>query len=120
MGVGTKEDIVKAIDSGIDMFDCVMPTRIARHGAFFDENGTRRSIKNAEFEKDLSPLSQTCSCYACQNHSKAYIRHLYKAREITAFTLLSIHNLHYLIDLTNNIRKEIIDGSFEAEKYLSN
>jgi len=118
MGVVKKEDIVKAIDSGIDMFDCVLPTRIARHGAFFDERGQRRSIKNAEFENDFSPLSKTCSCYSCQNHSKAYIRHLFKAREITAFTLLSMHNLHYLIDLTHNIRKEIISGSFDADKYL--
>ena len=119
MGVGTKEDIVKAIDSGIDMFDCVMPTRIARHGAFFDEHGNRRSIKNAEFETNFAPLSENCSCYACKNHSKAYIRHLFKAREITAFTLLSMHNLHYLIELANNIRKEIINSSFEAEKYLA-
>lgn len=118
MGVGTKEDIVKAIASGIDMFDCVMPTRIARHGAFFDALGERRSIKNAQFENDLSPLSESCQCYSCRNHSKAYIRHLFKAREITAFTLLSIHNLYYLIELTTQIRKEILNESFEPEKYL--
>lgn len=118
MGVGTKEDIVKAIAAGIDMFDCVMPTRIARHGAFFDIHGNRKSIKNAQFENDFSPLSENCSCYSCRNHSKAYIRHLFKAREISAFTLLSMHNLHYLIELTNNIRNEILNDCFNPEKYL--
>ena len=118
MGVGTKEDIVKAIASGIDMFDCVMPTRIARHGAFFDQFGNRKQIKNAQYEDDLSPLDETCSCYTCKNHSKAYIRHLFKSREISALTLLSIHNLHYLIKLSQQIRQEILDGSFDPDKHL--
>lgn len=120
MGIGTKEDIVKAIAAGIDMFDCVMPTRIARHGAFFDEHGNRKIIKNAAYTEDLSPLVQNCSCYACKNFSKAYIRHLFRMNEITALTLMSIHNLHYLIDLTKNIRKEILDKTFSPEKYLNN
>jgi queuine tRNA-ribosyltransferase len=119
MGIGTKEDIVKAIMAGIDMFDCVLPTRIARHGAFFDEKGDRKIIKNASYTKDLSPLSANCQCYTCQNHSKAYIRHLFRMHEITAMTLMSIHNLHYLIDLTSKIRQEILDNSFDPGKYLN-
>jgi queuine tRNA-ribosyltransferase len=118
MGIGTKEDIVKAIAAGIDMFDCVMPTRIARHGAFFDENGDRKIIKNAGYTEDLSPLSKNCSCYTCQNHSKAYIRHLFRMNEISALTLMSIHNLHYLIELTKKIRNEILNDSFDPRKYL--
>lgn len=118
MGIGTKEDIVKAIASGIDMFDCVMPTRIARHGAFFDINGSRELIKNSKYTEDFSPLVEGCNCYACKNHSKAYIRHLFRVHEITAAVLLSIHNLSYLINLTKQIRSEIISGNFSAEKYL--
>lgn len=108
MGIGTKEDIVKAIDSGIDMFDCVNPTRIARHGAFFDKDGNRELIKHSKFTEDFGPLSDECDCYACKNHSRAYIRHLFRVHEITASTLLSIHNLKYLIDLTKKIRNEIL------------
>lgn len=118
MGIGTKEDIVKAIVAGIDMFDCVMPTRIARHGAFFSQDGERLLIKNSQFAEDLGPLDPSCSCYACSNHSKAYIRHLFRVQEMLAATLLSIHNLSYLIRLTKTIRNEIIQGCFEPEKYL--
>jgi queuine tRNA-ribosyltransferase len=118
MGIGTKEDIVKAISAGIDMFDCVLPTRIARHGAFFDENGDRKIIKNASYTNDLSPLSANCNCYTCKNHTKAYIRHLFRMHEITAMTLMSIHNLHYLIELCRKIRDEILNDSFSPDKYL--
>ncbi len=118
MGIGTKEDIVKAIAAGIDMFDCVMPTRIARHGAFFDEHGNRALIKSAKFTEDLSPLDANCNCYACKHHSKAYIRHLFRVQEMTAATLLSIHNLTYLIKLTKTIRNEILNDSFDPSKYL--
>lgn len=118
MGIGTKEDIVKAIAAGIDMFDCVMPTRIARHGAFFDINGERQLIKSTRYEEDLSPLDESCDCYSCRNHSKAYIRHLFRVKEMTAATLLSIHNLRYLIRLAKKIRDEIIQGSFAVERYL--
>ncbi len=118
MGIGTKEDIVKAIAAGIDMFDCVMPTRIARHGAFFDSNGTRQLIKHSQYTEDFSPLIEGCTCYTCKNHSKAYLRHLFRVHEISAGTLLSIHNLHYLIHLTKQIREEIIAGTFDPAKYL--
>lgn len=119
MGIGTKEDIVKAIAAGIDMFDCVMPTRIARHGAFFDESGKRQLIKNSSYSDDLHPLDKTCDCYACKNHSRAYIRHLFRVREMTAATLLSIHNLRYLIRLTDNIRGLIAEDKFDPELMLS-
>ncbi|MDD9897793.1 MAG: tRNA guanosine(34) transglycosylase Tgt [Candidatus Melainabacteria bacterium] len=118
MGIGTKEDIVKAVAAGIDMFDCVMPTRIARHGAFFDENGQRLLIKNARFKEDFGPLAPNCKCYACTRHSRAYIRHLFRAQEILAATLLSIHNLTYLIQLTENIRTEILENRFDPNKHL--
>lgn len=120
MGIGTKEDIVKAIAAGIDMFDCVMPTRIARHGAFFNEKGKRELIKASRFEDDFRPLSEKCSCYTCKNHSRAYLRHLFRAGESVAGTLLSIHNLFYLIHLTKEIRGHIINGTFDPDLYLEN
>ena len=89
MGVGTPEDLLDGIKRGIDMFDCVLPTRNARHGSFFTWNG-KRNIKNKEFWNDPSPLVEGCNCYACRNHSKAYIRHLFRCQESTAATLLSI------------------------------
>jgi queuine tRNA-ribosyltransferase len=119
MGIGTKEDIVKAIAAGIDMFDCVMPTRIARHGGFFDSNGDRMQIKNQKYTEDFSPLVEGCSCYTCVNHSRAYVRHLWKVHEITAGTLLSIHNLTYLINLAKEIRGNIMSGTFDPVKYLN-
>lgn len=109
MGIGTKEDIIKAIEAGIDMLDCVMPTRIARHGAFFDANGDRQLIKNSQYQKDFLPLDPNCDCYACLNHSRAYIRHLFRVHEMTAASLLSIHNIRYLIRLTKKIREEIMN-----------
>jgi len=99
MGIGTHEDVLKAIDAGIDMFDCVMPTRIARHGCFFAADGSRQLIKAERYREDFMPLVEGCTCYTCANHHKAYIRHLWRAGETVAGTLLSIHNLHYLIRL---------------------
>jgi queuine tRNA-ribosyltransferase len=119
MGIGTKEDIVKAIAAGIDMFDCVMPTRIARHGGFFDFNGERMQIKNQKYTEDFSPLVEGCPCYTCVNHTRAYVRHLWKVHEITAGTLLSIHNLTYLINLAKEIRGNIMSGTFDPVKYLN-
>ncbi|MBH37517.1 tRNA guanosine(34) transglycosylase Tgt [bacterium] len=95
MGIGLPENIKLAIENGIDMFDCVIPTRIARHGQFFYEDA-RINIKKEIFKNDLSPLSDTCSCYTCQHFSKSYIRHLFIAKEILASTLLTIHNIHFL------------------------
>jgi len=111
MGVGTPDDLIDGVKRGVDMFDCVMPTRIARHGSFFTSNG-RGNIKNKEFEKDFSPLEAGCQCYACQNHTKAYIRHLFRMQEGTAAILLTIHNIHFLVNLMKNIRKSIMEGTF--------
>lgn len=110
MGVGTPEDIIFSILCGADMFDCVMPTRIARHGTFYTKEG-RKIIKNSSFIEDFSKLDKDCSCYTCKNHTKAYIRHLFKASEPSGPTLLSIHNIFFLIDLVNQIRKAILDNT---------
>lgn len=112
MGVGTPEDLLDGILRGVDMFDCVLPTRNARHGSFFTSDG-RKIIKNKEFERDSSPLDSNCSCYACQNHTKAYVRHLYRAGEATAAILLSIHNIQFLIDLVKEARKAILEDRYE-------
>lgn len=112
MGVGTPEDLLDAIKMGIDMFDCVNPTRLARHGSFFRSTG-RRNIKNAVFEKDKGPLDETCDCYTCKYHSIAYVRHLMKIKESTGGTLLSIHNIRFLIKLAEEARKFILAESFE-------
>lgn len=111
MGVGTPEDLLDGVLRGIDMFDCVMPTRIARHGSFFTPNG-RGIIKNKEFEEDFTPMVQGCQCYACQNHSKAYIRHLFRVKEATASILMTIHNIHHLVDLMKQARQAILEDRF--------
>ncbi len=110
MGVGTPEDLIFGILCGVDMFDCVMPTRIARHGTFYTNEG-RKIIKNAEFINDFSSLDKNCSCYSCLNHTKAYIRHLFKANEPTGPTLLSIHNIYFLTNLVGKLRQSIIDNT---------
>lgn len=112
MGVGTPEDLLDGIKRGIDMFDCVLPTRNARHGSFFTYEG-KKNIKNAQFSDDKTTLDENCNCYACQNHTKAYIRHLYRCGESTAQTLLSIHNLHFLIDFSQKAREAILEDRFE-------
>ena len=112
MGVGTPIDLINGIKYGIDMFDCVLPTRNARHGTFFTYQGNK-IIKNKQYENDFSPLDEKCNCYTCRNHTKAYIRHLYKTQESTAATLMSIHNIHFLINLAKDLRNSIINGDFE-------
>jgi queuine tRNA-ribosyltransferase len=112
MGVGTPEDIINGIARGIDIFDCVLPTRLARHHAAFSSEG-RLNMMNATFARDERPLDETCDCYTCQNFTRAYIRHLIVAKELLAGTLLSIHNLRALIRLVENIRGYIADGTFE-------
>lgn len=111
MGVGTPEDLMDGTLRGIDMFDCVIPTRNARHGSFFTRNG-RKIIKNKEFEYDSSPLDETCDCYACKNHSKAYIRHIYRQGEANAGILLSMHNIRFLVKLMEDARTAILEDRF--------
>lgn len=112
MGVGTPEDLLEGIRHGIDMFDCVMPTRVARHGSFFTPKG-KKIIRNAEFKEDFAPLVEDCACYTCQNHTRAYLKHIYRMGETTAATLLSIHNVYTLVELAQEARRQIIAGTFE-------
>ncbi len=111
MGVGTPNDIVKGVALGIDMFDCVMPTRNARNGWLFTRQG-KIVIKNAQFRTDDRPIESTCCCYTCRNFSRAYLRHLFVAKEILASILNTIHNLHFYLDLMTRIRKAIADKTF--------
>jgi len=111
MGVGTPENIVEAVSLGIDMFDCVLPTRNARNGSLFTSEGMLK-IKNAKFKRDFTPLDPKCKCYTCKNFTRAYLRHLFIANEILAHRLHTIHNLHFYLSLMRGIRRSIIDGTF--------
>ena len=110
MGVGDPIDIIESVIRGIDIFDCVLPTRIARHGQAFTREG-KINFNNAKFKEDLSPIEETCDCYTCKNYSKAYIRHLITTKEALGGRLLSIHNIRFLIKLTEEIRKAIKNDS---------
>ena len=109
MGVGYPSDIIGAAALGADLFDCVIPTRLARHGSFLSYQG-KTSIRLARFEKDFTPIDPECDCYACQNFTRAYIRHLFWAREITAMHLLTIHNLRFYMRMMNKLRQDIRAG----------
>jgi queuine tRNA-ribosyltransferase len=111
MGVGTPWDIAFAIKCGIDMFDCVSPTRLARHGAAFTSKG-RVALRNACFTEDFGPLEPSCKCYTCLNHNCAYLNHLCKQKEMAGAILLSIHNVTFLIEQAQNCRKAILEGNF--------
>ena len=111
MGVGSPGAILDAVERGIDMFDCVLPTRIARHGTAMTTNG-RKILKNKEFERDFSPLDNKCDCYTCKNYTKAYLHHLIKADEILGYRLISIHNIRFLNNLTKEIRDAIREDRF--------
>lgn len=112
MGVGDPIDIIEGVKRGIDMFDCVLPTRLARHGNAFTKNG-KINIKNAKFKDDFVPIESNCTCYACKNYTRAYIRHLITSEETFGARLLSIHNIHFLIHLTEDIREAITNGNFK-------
>ncbi|HKI79642.1 MAG TPA: tRNA guanosine(34) transglycosylase Tgt [Ignavibacteriaceae bacterium] len=115
MGVGRPENILEAIDRGIDMFDCVMPTRNARNANLFTSGGVI-SMRNAKYKDDFTTIDENCDCYTCKNYSKAYLRHLYIAKEILALELGSIHNLHFYLNLVKDARKKIIEGTFKDWK----
>lgn len=112
MGSGTPKQIVKAVSLGIDMFDCVLPTRLARHGTAYVGTGEDIPIKAARYAKDFTPVDPGCDCYTCKNFTKAYIRHLMNVGEVLGIRLLTIHNMHYYLRLMENIRSSIKDGSF--------
>ena len=111
MGVGKPENILESIARGIDMFDCVMPTRNARNANVFTWNGNL-SMRNAKYKDDFKPLDEKCSCYTCRNYTRAYLRHLFIAEEILALELASIHNLYFYLQLVTQARMHIIDGDF--------
>ncbi len=115
MGVGTPEDLVEGVDRGIDMFDCVMPTRNARNGTFFTSFG-KVVIRNAQYEKDRQPIDPACGCSTCRNFSRAYLRHLFNANEVLALRLGTIHNLFFYLELMRNIRTSIKEGRFREFK----
>ncbi len=111
MGVGSPDCLVEGVLRGIDMFDCVLPTRIARNGTAFTHNG-RVVVRNGKFKEDFSPLDECCDCYCCQNYSKAYLRHMINSGEILGGRLLSLHNITYLIELMNRIRNAILEDRY--------
>jgi queuine tRNA-ribosyltransferase len=113
MGVGTPEDLVAGVSNGIDMFDCVMPTRNARNGWLFTRFGDIK-IKNARYKDDKAPLDETCGCYACRNFSRAYLHHLHRSKEILGARLNTIHNLHYYLDLMRQMREALDEDRFPA------
>lgn len=112
MGVGTPEDLVNAVGQGVDMFDCVMPTRNARNGWLFTRTGDIR-IRNAKFRNDENPLDATCTCYTCKNFSRAYLHHLDRSKEILGAQLNTMHNLHYYLDLMREMREAIEQDRFD-------
>jgi queuine tRNA-ribosyltransferase len=115
MGVGAPDDIVEAVARGIDMFDCVLPTRIARNGAIFTRHG-RINLRNARFADDHGPLEQGCTCYTCQRFTAGYVHHLIKTKEILGMRLTTLHNLHFLEQLMHDIREHIVLGDFYTFK----
>ena len=120
MGVGEPEDILEGVMRGVDMFDCVLPTRIARHGNAFTRCG-KVNLRNSKFKEDFTPIEDTCDCYACRHYTKAYIRHLVIAQETFGARLLSIHNIRFLIKLTEEIRESIKKDTFidYKDKFLN-
>ena len=113
MGVGTPEDLVEGVARGVDMFDCVLPTRNGRNGMAFTAGG-KVVIKNAAYTRDPRPLEEGCGCDACRHYSRAYLRHLFLAREILAYRLLTLHNLYYYLHLMADVRQAVAEGRFAA------
>ncbi|MCG2767989.1 MAG: tRNA guanosine(34) transglycosylase Tgt [Chloroflexota bacterium] len=120
MGVGSPEDLFESVARGVDQFDCVLPTRLARNGAVFTHSG-RVNLRNARFAEDPIPIEEECQCYTCQRFTRAYLHHLLKAREILGLRLNSIHNLHFLLELMRQIRHSILESSFvdHKERFLA-
>jgi queuine tRNA-ribosyltransferase len=112
MGVGTPEDLVYGVGQGIDMFDCVMPTRNARNGWLFTRFGDIK-IKNAKYATDTAPLDASCLCYTCQNFSRSYLHHLFRIGEILGARLNTIHNIHYYLTLMDEIRQSISQNKYK-------
>ncbi len=115
LGIGEPIDLILGIENGVDTFDCVSPTRIARNGAAYSSQG-RLNLLNEKFIQDMGPLDPECACHTCKNYSRAYIAHLFRAKEMLAATLLSTHNLYFLVNMVKQLRQAIIEGKFEEVK----
>ncbi|MEK7575063.1 MAG: tRNA guanosine(34) transglycosylase Tgt [Patescibacteria group bacterium] len=115
LGIGDPQDIFEAVEEGCDLFDCVAPTRIARHGTLYSPHGVVH-ITGAKYRNDFSPVVDGCQCYTCKNFTKSYLGYLFRAREFLAYTLASIHNLYFIVNLLKNIRGSIIEGTFSKYK----
>ncbi len=113
MGVGAPPDFFAAVERGIDLFDCVLPTRVARNGQVWTRGG-KLNLRNARFLDDPGPIDPECACEACRNHSRAYLAHLFRAQELLAYRLSSVHNVTYTLDLMEQIRGALADGSFAS------
>ena len=120
LGIGEPEDLFMGVENGVDLFDCVLPTRLGRNGTIFTKNG-KIHILNARFVHDFTPIDD-CGCYTCTNYTRAYIAHLFRAKEMEAGTLASIHNIHFITHLVADIRQSILDDTFFEfkEKFLHN
>lgn len=115
LGIGEPEDLFMGVEHGVDLFDCVGPTRMARNGMIYTKHG-KINLTNSEFQTDFSPPDEGCACYTCTHYSRAYVAHLFRAKEMLAATLASIHNLHFIIHLVHSMRVAIIDDQFEEFK----
>ncbi len=116
LGIGEPEDLFEGVENGVDLFDCVAPTRNARSGASLYTKEGRMNLLNAEYRSDFKPIEEDCGCYACKNFTRAYISHLFRAKEMTAGTLASIHNLYFITNLVAKMRETIMDGTFSEFK----
>jgi queuine tRNA-ribosyltransferase len=112
MGLGTPPQLLEMVARGIDMFDCVLPTRLARNGTAFTSTGTL-NLKNAEFARDKRPIEENCACPSCGEFGRGYIRHLIKAEEILGLRLITMHNLHFYLDLMRQAREKVDQGTFD-------
>ena len=121
LGIGEPEDLFMGIENGIDLFDCVLPTRLGRNGTIYTKTG-KIHIMNAEFREDTGPIENDCTCYTCKNYCRAYVAHLFRGNEMLAGTLASIHNVHFIVNLVKKIRQSIFDGNFNEVKqaFLAN
>lgn len=115
LGIGEPEDLFMGVENGVDLFDCVLPTRMGRNGTVYSNDG-KLNLMNARFVDDLAPLESECTCYTCTNYTRAYLSHLFRAKEMYACTLASIHNVHFIVTLVSNMRQAIIDGNFQEYK----
>jgi queuine tRNA-ribosyltransferase len=120
LGIGEPEDLFMGIENGVDLFDCVLPTRLGRNGTLYTKEG-KIHIMNTGYRKDMSPIESDCECYTCKNYSRAYISHLFHGKEMLGGTLASIHNIYFIVNLVKKIRKSIFDGNFKEfrDKFLN-